>query len=717
MLHKKRVAQYSRRHGPKAILAALCVFAFAQMAHAAQIDITPASGVVAFGSSVTVLPNGNIVVTDPNGPTANIGAVYLYSPTGTRISVLTGSSTDDFVGSDGIVVVGPGNFVVVSQHWNNGTATGAGAVTWVNGSTGLSGVVSASNSLVGTTTDDFFGARGAKVLPNGNYEVRSPFWNNAAALSAGAVTWASGTTGISGAVSSTNSLVGGTQDDSVGYAPLAVLTNGNYVVGSPYWSNSGASEAGAATWADGSTGLRGVVSAANSLVGITANDIVGGSITALGNGNYVVASPDWNNGATSSVGAVTWGNGATGLSGPVSTSNSLTGVSPNDYVGFPGVTALSNGNYVVASLKWNALGATRVGAATWDDGRDAAVGTVYAANSLIGSNSNDTVGNGGVAALSNGNYVVMSPQWNNGVVSGAGAATWGNGTSGTVGTITPSNSLVGAAANDSVGNHVIALSNGNYVAANYYWHNGPTAFGASTWGDGTTGVSGPVSALNSLVGGSGNDNVAANLIGRSNGNYVVSSPQWSGLVGTDVGAATWANGSVGATGTVVAGNSLTGTNANDAVSSDGMLAVGNGNYIVVSASGSNVPLSLVGAVTWVRGNAGTAASVSAGNSLIGAYANDHVGLGSLTALSDGNYVVGSSGWTDGITANRGAVTLAKRPLPPEGHRPAVEQRDRNRSRRWTADELRLRRHAPRTGGRPPIRQHRQPVHDGPGVCG
>jgi Repeat of unknown function (DUF5650) len=436
-----------------------------------------------------------------------------------------------------------------------------------------------------------------------------------------------------------------------------VLTNGNYVVGSPYWSNSGASEAGAATWADGSTGLRGVVSAANSLVGITANDIVGGSITALSNGNYVVASPDWNNGATSSVGAVTWGDGATGLSGPVSASNSLTGVSPNDYVGFPGVTALSNGNYVVASLNWNALGANRVGAATWVDGSAAAVGTVSATNSLIGSNDNDTVGNGGVIALTNGNYVVMSPQWNNGVVSGAGAVTWGNGSNGTFGTITPSNSLVGAAANDSVGNHVIALSNGNYVVANYYWHNGP-AFGASTWGDGSMGVSGPVSALNSLVGASGNDNVAANVIGLSNGNYVVSSPQWSGLAGMYAGAATWGDGSVGAAGTVVAGNSLTGTNANDAVGSDGMLAVGSGNYIVASASWSNGALSQVGAVTWLRGNAGTAASVSAGNSLIGAYANDHVGLGSLTALSDGNYVVSSFGWTDGTTPNRGAVTLA-----------------------------------------------------------
>ena len=38
---------------------------------AASLDIT-AQGSVAFGTNVRVLPNGNIVVTDPSGPTANI---------------------------------------------------------------------------------------------------------------------------------------------------------------------------------------------------------------------------------------------------------------------------------------------------------------------------------------------------------------------------------------------------------------------------------------------------------------------------------------------------------------------------------------------------------------------------------------------------------------------------------------------------------------------
>ncbi|MFP5275242.1 CHAT domain-containing protein, partial [Coleofasciculus sp.] len=77
-------------------------------------------------------------------------------------------------------------------------------------------------------------------------------------------------------------------------------------------------------------------------------------------------------------------------------------------------------------------------------------GAVDAANSLVGTRANDFVGNGGVVALSNGNYVVRSRSWDNGVVGNAGAVTWGNGNTGRTldGTnaITPQNSIVGRTA-------------------------------------------------------------------------------------------------------------------------------------------------------------------------------------------------------------------------------------------------------------------------------
>ncbi len=58
---------------------------------------------------------------------------------------------------------------------------------------------------------------------------------------------------------------------------MTALTNGNYVVSSPYWDNGAATDAGAVTWCSGTTGCTGAVSASNSLVGSTANDQVGDS--------------------------------------------------------------------------------------------------------------------------------------------------------------------------------------------------------------------------------------------------------------------------------------------------------------------------------------------------------------------------------------------------------------------------------------------------------
>ena len=57
------------------------------------------------------------------------------------------------------------------------------------------------------------------------------------------------------------------------------------------------------------------------------------AVTALSNGNYVVESPNWTNGAAANAGAVTWGSGAAGVSGPVTATNSLVGSTANDGVG------------------------------------------------------------------------------------------------------------------------------------------------------------------------------------------------------------------------------------------------------------------------------------------------------------------------------------------------------------------------------------------------
>lgn len=139
---------------------------------------------------------------------------------------------------------------------------------------------------------------------------------------------------------------------------------------------------GAATWGNGNNGLTGLLSVTNSLIGTTTGDNVGVSATALSNGNYVVTSPLWNNGITvSKYGAVTWGNGSRGISGSVSAGNSLIGSSPGDQVGSGGVTAQSDGNYVISSPSWG----SGVGAVTLASGRFRLKGTIQSWNSVIGT--------------------------------------------------------------------------------------------------------------------------------------------------------------------------------------------------------------------------------------------------------------------------------------------------------------------------------------------
>ena len=605
-------------------------------ARAGQFDITGPAG-SSFGTSVTVLPNGNFVVTDPGydapGPITNVGAVYLYDGvTFAVISTLTGSTANDQVGSESVTVLSNGNYVVRSISWN-GTR---GAVTWGSGTSGVTGAVSAANSLVGTTPGDHVGIS-VTPLTNGNYVVRNTAWNG----SRGAVTWGSGTTGIAGAVSAANSLVGSAAYDQVGSAGVSVLDNGNYVVRSPFWHNGAVTDAGAATLGSGTSGITGAVSAANSLVGTTAGDQVGAGLSVLANGNYILFSKSWNG----LRGAVTWGSGTTAVTGAVSAANSLVGRTASDQIGY-GLTLLANGNYVVRSPYWDNGAVTDVGAATWGSGTTGVTGAVLAANSLVGTTAGDQVGYSALP-LANGNYVVNSPNWDNGAATDAGAATWGNGTTGVKGAVTVANSLVGSTASNLVGNSVIALTNGNYVVGSRSWN---ASRGAVTWGNGTTGIAGAVSAANSLVGSTPSDQIGYRLIALANGNYETSSPYWDNGAVTDAGAATWGSGTTGVKGAVSAANSLVGSTASDQV---GFLVtpLANGNYVVGSPAWNDGR----GAATWGSGTSGVTGTVTAANSLVGSTADDIVGF-VVTALPNGDYVVYSSGWDNGAVTDAGAAT-------------------------------------------------------------
>ncbi len=269
------------------------------------------------------------------------------------------------------------------------------------------------------------------------------------------MTFGHGGTGVVGVVSNTNSLVGSHAGDRIG-ATLTQLSGGNYVVRSTTWNGG----AGAVTFLDRTTGKTGVVDASNSLVGSASGDSVGSggiqNIKDNGTYHYLVLSPNWNGTA----GAVTFGNGASGVSGAVAVGNSYVGDTAGDQVGSGGVTTLVDNlgydtydTYVVWSPSWHGS----AGAVTMIAGGTG--GVVGAGNSLVGSHAGDRVGSGYYSNLGGGNYLIESPEWN----GGAGALTYFSVSNGRTGVVSAANSIVGAQPGDLIDWYHDSLGNGLYL--------------------------------------------------------------------------------------------------------------------------------------------------------------------------------------------------------------------------------------------------------------
>ncbi len=624
------------------------------VASASQVVIDGPPGSGFFGRAVTLLPNGNFVIFDPNfdepGGAADVGALHLYSVSGSLISTLRGQASAD-MSAGGVVVLANGNFVLGLPSWNDG-----GAAVWCDANSGCNGVVSASNALIGSSAGDGVGSN-IFPLTNGNYVVVSPGWDNNVTTNAGAATWGSGTAGAVGAVASANSLVGTTASDNVGNGGVVALSNGNYVVSTPFWDGGSFVNNGALTFGDGSVGVFGAVSTANSFVSGQSNSGSNPmSAIALSNGNYVIRNPAWRTATFTNLGAATFASGTTGLVGSVTPANSLIGQVSNDQVGAE-IVALANGNYLVCSPRWNGSR----GAITWASGIGGITGTISAANSLVGNTAADSVGST-LTELAGSNYLVETQFWDSPSATNVGAATFGSGSSGVVGIVSASNSLVGAFSEDLLGSQPsAALSNGGYVVACPQCDiDGRVNTGAATFGSANSPITGVVSSANSLVGGSASDlvgdNSATNIVALRNGNYVVATPSWDDGAIVNLGAATFGSGVTGVSGVVGAGNSLIGSTAQDRVGFGGITPLTNGNYVVRSGNWNNGAITNAGAATFASGITGLVGVVSISNSLIGGTRDDVVSNGKITALANGNYVVSSYNWDSGTLVNAGAVT-------------------------------------------------------------
>lgn len=680
---------------PRGLAALLCGAAmlFAESG-GAQLSQTVISGPVGsgpgrFGDSVVFLPNGNYVVSDPRYDLPNatdVGAVHLYRASDDeRIATLTGSTPDDRVGETdfdrpAILVLPSGDYLVRAPSWN----AGRGAVTWCDGVIGCSGVVSEANSSVGTTFGDRVG-HFVHVLANGNYLIAADEWDDPTGpvVDAGTVRLCNGESGCFGPHSSANSLTG-----SGWLSRVFPLPNGNYVVGGPYWGTSSSPELGAATFCSGVAGCIGPVSAANSLVGTASWDRVGEGVSVLSDGNYVVQSPQWSKGAIGAAGAVTWCSGATGCPpGPVSAASSLTGATGGDYVGGGSgefgayaapIASLPGGAYVVRSGYFNRPGVPVVvwaGAVTWcgAGGAGCTGATVDPSNSLVGSKTLDIRGTNisftlgsGIVPLGSGAFVVSLPEWNDPTIPAAsvGAAVFCDSSTHCRGqTITAANAIRGSSAGDGVGNSVVALANGHYVVGSPEWSNGAISrVGAVTFCDGTSGCRGTVSVANSYTGTTALDRVGDSTRALPNGNYVVASPGWSnGALGA-AGAVTLCSGTTGCFGSPSAANSLVGTSASDALGDlSAIHPLPDSDYLVVSSRFSDGVTADVGAVTSCSGTTGCVGPLTVSNSILGGRLDDQIGNGGVAFFADDRFAFCSRSFDDGPIEDAGAITFGRSP--------------------------------------------------------
>jgi hypothetical protein len=212
------------------------------------------------------------------------------------------------------------------------------------------------------------------------------------------------------------------------------LDNGNFVI------NGYDVGSGFVRLVNGATGV--------DVFNISVNELSNKPVTPLSNGNMAVISMNDDIGASNS-GSVRVINGANGA--VIAT---ISGNDVNDFLGWNGLQALPNGNFVIRS-PYDDIGAdVDAGSAKLIDGLTGAV-----LISVNGDISLDHIGQDRVLALSNGNVAILSSEDDVGAIENAGSVNLVNGTTGTlVATIS------GNDEDDYLGSYNgVALSNGNFV--------------------------------------------------------------------------------------------------------------------------------------------------------------------------------------------------------------------------------------------------------------
>jgi len=416
-----------------------------------------------------------------------------------------------------------------------------------------------------------------------------------------------------------------------------ILTNGNIVVASPN-DDTVATNAGVVHLYNPFT--KTVVA---SFYGDTASDQLGfNGVTALGNNNFVIASGYDDVNSVVNAGSVMLINGATGAQ----IGSTLAGDTASDQLGGFSVTALGNNNFVIASRLDDVNSVTDAGSVMLINGATGA----QIGSTLAGDTASDQLGYSSVTALGNNNFVIASGYDDVNSVVNAGSVMLINGATGAqIGS-----TLAGDTLRDHLGySSVTALGNNNFVIASAYDDvNQLGGFSSVVNAGSVMLINGATGAQigSTLAGDTLNDYLGySSVTALGNNNFVIASRVDDVNSVTDAGSVMLINGATGAQ----IGSTLAGDTAGDRLGMSSVTALGNNNFVIATAHDDVNSVVNAGSVMLINGATGA----QIGSTLAGDTAYDGLGVSSVTALGNNNFVIASDYDNVNSVTDAGSVML------------------------------------------------------------
>lgn len=400
-----------------------------------------------FGEHILILRNGNILVSDWGDGTngTSSGAAHLFNGNnGEIIASYYGDQPNDGLAAGQLQEVGDDNFIIVLPVDDHAGITNAGSITLYDSNSG----VQVGNKIAGDDAEDSIGMGDTPLSKRITVLDNGNFVVAATEDNVMGVADAGSVRLFSGNTGDQigSALVGEFAQDRMGNAGIWPLFN-DLFSRFVVISSLADSTSATTTFVDGGQlhiGLGTTGGFVKFLAGSDEDDYFLANITELPNGNFVMAAPFYDDLLTTDVGVVSLHSNASSLFGSFQL-----GTSRGELLGLGGITALTNNHYVIVS-NHSQLGDIRLIDGVTSLPIDSDVGGFTGSNLLYTK----------ITPFSNGNFAAMIPGYNPGGLPGAGRVELFNGINGaTIGA-----PFVGSVRNSGlVRSPLLALSNQKFA--------------------------------------------------------------------------------------------------------------------------------------------------------------------------------------------------------------------------------------------------------------